>query len=176
MATPHLFPSPSLPGPTPFTFTTPDGWVATPSRLALVSVRPEADEPGTELLVNWSRVPLQHDLTVVAARSVRFLRQIDPEPRIAISRIGALGGMPAFIRIAEVTPRDAEHDMSHLHVAFFGPFEGQPELIELFELVGIARTTHPERVRDFNAIVESFRFVSFDTPTQPAAEAAGTRG
>jgi hypothetical protein len=175
MATPHLFPSPSLPGPFPFAFTTPDGWVTKPSRLGLVEAHPAVDEPGTELIVSWSRVPFEFTLNDVAARSMAKLRRLDPDLTMSVSRVAALGGMPAFIRIAELTPPNTEHRMSQVHVAFFGPFEGRPELLELFELVGIARTEHPERVRDFNAIVESFRFISFDDQTTPAADRAGAR-
>lgn len=175
MATPHLFPSPSLPGPFPFAFTTPDGWVTKPSRLGLVEAHPAADEPGTEFIVSWSRVPFEFTLNDVAARSMAKLRRLDPDLTMSVSRVAALGGMPAFIRIAELTPPNTEHRMSQVHVALFGPFEGRPELLELFELVGIARTDHPERVRDFNAIVESFRFISFDDQTAPVADRAGAR-
>jgi hypothetical protein len=178
MPTPHLFPSPSLRGITPFAFTTPEGWSAAESDRSLVAITPDDGEEGTELHVSWRRVPDGSNLAGIGRRARALLESSVPGVRITLSRIGRLNGRSAHIRIAEFTPPADEGDepgplLAQLYVCFFGPADGSPRPLELFEITGICHATNAHRIRDFNAVVESFRFLLLD-PTLDERVAANT--
>lgn len=178
MPTPHLFPSPALRGITPFAFTTPDGWVAEESDRSLACIRPADGEPGTELHIAWRRVPHDSNLAGVGRRARTMLENAVPGARVTMSRVGRLNGRSAHIRIAEFTPpteSGAEPGplLAQMYVCFFGPADGSTRPLELFEISGACHAANAHRIRDFNAVVESFRFLLLD-PTLDDRVAANT--
>lgn len=167
MPTPHLFPSPALRGITPFSFATPEGWVAEESDRSLVCMRPVGAEEGTELHVAWRRVPSGSNLAGVGRRARTMLENAMPDARVSVARIGRLNGRAAHVRIAEFTPPAPEGTepgpmIAQMYVCFFGPADGSDRPLELFEISAACHAEHAHRIRDFNAIIESFRFLLLD--------------
>jgi hypothetical protein len=180
MPTPHLFPSPELPGITPFAFATPDGWTATTSDRSLLKMTPVDGEPGTEIHVSWRRVPNGSTLAGIGRKARRSLEDAMPGVSVTTSRLGRVNGRSSHLRIAEFTPSVAEGAepsplLAQVYVCFFGPYDGGPAPLELFEITGICHAANARRVRDFNAVIESFQFLVLDRTLdeRSAAFAAG---